>query len=74
MLKRIYLYAIRLVVLSIASKTSLLSLISMAESDSRTKKKKDEGDVLYRGVHAGHPDYQNALKGRAVPWYKWRRQ
>ena len=27
----------------------------------------DSGNFLYRGIHKGHPEYNSALKGRAVP-------
>jgi hypothetical protein len=52
----------------LAGRVSLLSLISLVESDATTKKRDEPGLRLYRGVHFGHPDYGNALNGRAVPW------
>ena len=27
----------------------------------------EEGKYLYRGIHAGHPDYENALQGKVAP-------
>ncbi|MDQ6479995.1 DUF6443 domain-containing protein [Dyadobacter sp. LHD-138] len=47
---------------------SAIGVMLMVESDTKTEKKKEEGVTLYRGVHRGHPDYKNAIKGRAVPW------
>ena len=54
----------------VLGRVSLWSLPLMLNGDAAKTDDKNFDDIpitLYRGVHVGHPDYKNALKGTAVP-------